>query len=313
ERLLETYVAFAPRGLRSFISPRPVWLKSRLRLQSVLTKTLAALAGMKKSALPPLLFGEHYESHAASAFYPSPFSSAAVLCMDGAGEWGSTSAWLGQDRYLTHLCAIPFPHSLGLLNAIIAYYAGFKVNSGAYRMMGLAPYGKPKYVRAIYYHLMDLKADGTFRLNMDYFNYGPGLPMTRRKFDSLFGGPPRQPGTPLTQREMDLARSIQIVTEEVMLRLACMLYRETGVENLCLAGSAALNCASNSRILREGPFKRLWIQPASGDAGGALGAALAVWHQVQAQPRHVSGCSDTMQGSFLGPSYTNADIERFLR
>ncbi len=313
ERLLETYLAFAPRGAWSFVTTMPVWRKGRLRLQSVLEKTLAALAGVKKSALPPLLFGEHHESHAASAFYPSPFSTAAVLCMDGAGEWGTMSAWLGQDRSLTPLCEIPFPHSLGLLYSAITYYAGFKVNSGAYKLMALAPFGKPRYVRAIYYHLMDLNADGTFRLNMEYFNHCPGLTMTHRKFDTLFGGPPRQPETPLTQREMDLARSIQTVIEEVMLRLARTLYRETGVENLCLAGSVALNCVGNGRVLREGPFKRLWIQPAAGDAGGALGAALAVWHQLQGQPRHVNGCSDAMQGSFLGPSYTNADIEQFLQ
>lgn len=313
ERLLQTYLAFAPRGVQSFVTTMPVWLRERVWLQSVLQKTLAALAGVKKTTLPPILFGEHHASHAASAFYPSPFSTAAVLCMDAAGEWATTSAWLGQGHSLTPLWEMAFPHSLGLLYSAFTSYAGFKVNAGEYQVMSLAPYGRPKYVRAIYYHLMDLKADGTFRLNMEYFNYCTGRTLTNRKFDDLFGGPPRQPGTPLTQRDMDLACSIQAVTEEVMLRLARTLYRETGVEHLCLAGDVALNCVGNGRILREGPFQGVWIQPAAGDAGGALGAALAVWHQLEDQPRHVNGRSDAMQGSFLGPAYTNADIECFLQ
>lgn len=313
ERFLQTSLAFAPRGIQSCVISMPVWLKKRLRLKSVVQKALMALAGVNKSALPPILFGEHHASHAASAFYPSPFNTAAVLCMDAAGEWATTSAWLGQGRSLTPLWDIAFPHSLGLLYAAFTYYAGFKTNSGAYKVMGLAPYGRPKYVRTIYSHLMDLKADGTFRLNTEYGNYCPGLTLTNKKLDDVFGGPPRQPETPLTQREMDLACSIQVVTEEVMLRLARTLHRDTGVENLCLAGSVALNWMANSRILRQGPFQGLWIQPAAGDAGGAIGAALAVWHQLEGQPRDVNGCGDAMQGSFLGPSYTNADIEQFLQ
>src|SRR5215467_13941706 len=313
ERLLETYLSFAPRGRRSFVAALPVWLKEKLFLKSMLSKELAALASVKKSSLPPILFTEHHEAHAASAFFPSPFRTAAVLCMAGVGEWATTSAWLGQDNHLTPLWDIPFPHSLGLLYSAFTYYTGFKVNSGEYKVMGLAPYGKPKYVQAIYDHLLDLKDDGTFRLKIDYFNYCTGLTMTNGKFDELFGGPPRKPETLLTQRDMDLARSIQEVTEEVMLRLIRTLHRETGAENLCLAGGVALNCVGNGRILREGPFKGLWIQPSAGDAGGAVGAALNVWHKLEDKPRNPDGSKDTMQGSFLGPSYTNEEIERFLR
>src|SRR5438093_314690 len=313
ERLLETYLAFGPRRRRSFVTALPVWLKEKLFLKSLLCKELAALAGIKKAALPPLLFTEHHEAHAASAFFPSPFRTAAVLCMDGVGEWATTSAWLGHDNQLTPLWDIPFPHSLGLLYSAFTYYTGFKVNSGEYKVMGLAPYGQPKYVQTIYDHLLDLKPDGTFRLNMDYFNYCTGLTMTNGAFDGLFGGPPRQPETSLTQREMDLARSIQEVTEEVMLRLARTLHRETGSENLGLAGGVALNCVGNGRILREGPYKRLWIQPAAGDAGGAVGVALAAWHRLENQPRKVNGQDDAMRGSLLGPSFTNEEIERFLK
>jgi carbamoyltransferase len=314
ERLLETYLSFAPRGLRSFLAAMPAWMKEKLFLKDLLRKELVALPGnYKKSALPPILFAEHHESHAASAFYPSPFPTAAVLCMDGVGEWATTSAWLGEDNRLSSLWEIPFPHSLGLLYSAFTYYTGFKVNSGEYKVMGLAPYGKPAYVQAIYDHLLDLKADGTFRLNMDYFNYCTGLTMTNGKFASLFGGPPRQPETPLTQREMDLARSIQDVTEEVMLRLTQTLHRETGADNLCLAGGVALNCVGNGRILREGPCKRIWIQPAAGDAGGAVGAALAAWHKFEERPRHLNGHLDAMRGSYLGPSYSNEQIEWFLR
>jgi carbamoyltransferase len=313
ERLLETYLAFAPRGISSFVTAVPVWLKEKLFLKELLRKELlSSFDGLKKADLPPLLFGEHHESHAASAFYPSPFDTAAVLCMDGVGEWATTSAWLGQGKELTPLWEIPFPHSLGLLYSAFTYYTGFKVNSGEYKVMGLAPYGRPKYVQAIYDHLLDLKTDGTFRLNMDYFEYCTGLTMTGARFDELFGGPPRQPETKLTQREMDLARSIQDVTEEVMLRLARTLGRETGAENLCLAGGVALNCVGNGRILREGPFKGLWIQPAAGDAGGALGVALSAWHQLEGYPRKTTG-SDSMQGAMLGPSYSNVEIERFLK
>jgi carbamoyltransferase len=312
ERLLETYLAFAPRGLGSFVAAMPVWLKEKLFLKSLLQKELRAVLGDKKAKLPTLLFGEHHESHAASAFYPSPFDSAAVLCMDGVGEWATTSAWLGEGHELTALWEIPFPHSLGLLYSAFTYYTGFKVNSGEYKVMGLAPYGEPKYVQAIYDHLLDLKPDGTFRLNQDYFNYSTGLTMTNRKFDAVFGGPPREPEARLTQREMDLARSIQDVTEEVMLRLARSLHKETGADNLCLAGGVALNCVGNGRILREGPFKGLWIQPAAGDAGGALGAALSAWHRLEGRPRKTTPPEDAMRGSFLGPAYPNEEIEKFL-
>ena len=256
ERLLETYVSFAPKGIQSFVTAMPVWLKEKLLLKKLLQDELVGLDGVPaKSALPPVLFGEHHESHAASAFYPSPFKSAVVLCMDGVGEWATTSAWLGDGNTLTPLWEIHFPHSLGLLYSAFTYYTGFRVNSGEYKVMGLAPYGKPKYVQAIYDHLIDLKEDGTFRLKIDYFNYCTGLTMTNGKFDDLFGGPARKPESKLTQRDMDLARSIQEVTEEVMLRLARTLHRETGAENLCLAGGVALNCVGNGRILREGPFK----------------------------------------------------------
>ena len=314
ERLLETYLAFAPRGLRSFVTAMPIWLKEKLFQKKLLQTELLTLSdGLKKSELPPLLFGEHHESHAASAFYPSPFETAAVLCMDGVGEWATTSAWLGRGNELTPLWEIPFPHSLGLLYAAFTYYAGFKINSGEYKVMGLAPYGQPKFVKTIYDHLIDLKPDGTFRLNMEYFDYCTGLTMTSRKFDALFGGRPRKPETLLTQREMDLARSIQEVTEEVMLRLSRTMHQETGAENLCLAGGVALNCVGNGRILREGPFKGLWIQPAAGDAGGAVGVAMSAWHQLERQPRRANGRDDAMRGALLGPSFSNEEIERFLQ
>jgi carbamoyltransferase len=313
ERLLETYVAFSPKGIKSFLAAMPVWLKEKILMKRMLQDELVSLDGVKRVDLAPVLFGEHHESHAASAFYPSPFKSAAVLCMDGVGEWATTSAWMGEDNKLTPLWEIHFPHSLGLLYSAFTYYTGFRVNSGEYKVMGLAPYGQPKYVKAIYDNLIDLKDDGTFRLKIDFFNYCTGLTMTNGKFDHLFGGPPRKPESKLTQRDMDLARSIQEVTEEVMLRLVRSLHRETGSENLCLAGGVALNCVGNGRILREGPFKRLWIQPSAGDAGGAIGAALTAWHQLENKPRHVDGSKDRMRGSFLGPSYTNEEIESFLR
>jgi carbamoyltransferase len=314
ERLLETYLAFAPAGIRSFVAAMPVWLKEKLFLKTLLKKELTAVAGGgAAAALPTILFGEHHESHAASAFYPSPFDSAAVLCMDGVGEWATTSAWLGEGKELTALWEIPFPHSLGLLYSAFTYYTGFKVNSGEYKVMGLAPYGEPKYVNDIYTHLLDLKPDGTFRLNMEYFDYATGLTMTNRRFDHVFGGPPREPEARLTQREMDLARSIQDVTEEVMLRLGRTLQRETGADNLCLAGGVALNCVGNGRVLREGPFKGLWIQPAAGDAGGALGAALCAWHRLEGRARKTVPPDDAMRGAFLGPAFGNEEIERFLR
>jgi carbamoyltransferase len=313
ERLLETYVSFAPTGIQSFLAAMPVWLKEKLFLKDLMQNELISLDGVKKkAALPPVLFGEHHESHAASAFYPSPFQSAAVLCMDGVGEWATTSAWLGDGNALTPLWEIHFPHSLGLLYSAFTYYTGFRVNSGEYKVMGLAPYGKPKYVQAIYDRLIDLKEDGTFRLKIDYFNYCTGLTMTNGRFNDLFGGPPRKPESKLTQRDMDLARSIQEVTEEVMLRLTRTVHRETGAENLCLAGGVALNCVGNGRILREGPFKHLWIQPAAGDAGGAIGAALTAWHKLEGNPRPLNSSKDSMEGSLLGPSYSNESIEEFL-
>jgi carbamoyltransferase len=313
ERLLETYLAFAPRGLVSFWAAMPIWLKEKLFLKDLLRKELARLGDLPRAELPPLLFPEHHQSHAASAFFASPYERAAVLCMDGVGEWATTSTWLGEDHRLTPLWEVPFPHSLGLLYSAFTYYTGFKVNSGEYKVMGLAPYGQPKYVRAIYDHLIDLKPDGTFRLNMDYFNYCTGLTMTNEKFHALFGGPPRKPESALTQQEMDLARSIQEVTEEVMLRLARTLHIETGADALCLAGGVALNCVGNGRILRESPFRRVWIQPAAGDAGGALGAALSTWYEFMNRTRKINGDSDRMRGSYLGPAYTNAEIERFLQ
>jgi carbamoyltransferase len=314
ERLLETYLGFAPVGLRSFVAAMPVWLKEKLFLKKLLTNEIQMIPedGAKVKA-PPLLFGEHHESHAASAFYPSPYESAAILCMDGVGEWATTSAWLGEGSHITPLWEIPFPHSIGLLYTAFTYYTGFKVNSGEYKVMGLAPYGQPKYVQQIYDHLLDLKPDGTFRLNMEYFDYCTGLTMTNDKFADLFGAPPREPESKLTQRDMDLARSIQDVTEEVMLRLSRTLHKETGQKNLCLAGGVALNCVGNGRILREGPYDQMWIQPAAGDAGGALGAALSAWHQFLENPRSPSPECDTMQGSLLGPSFSDDEIEAYLK
>ena len=256
---------------------------------------------MKIRELPPLLFAEHHQSHAASAFFPSPFEKAAVLCLDGVGEWATTSVWLGDGHTLTPQWELDFPHSLGMLYSAFTYYTGFRVNSGEYKLMGLAPYGEPKYVDLILEHLIDLKDDGTFRLNMDYFNYATGLTMTNARFARLFGGPARTAETTLTQKEMDIARSIQEVTEEVVLRLARTLHKELGTDYLCLAGGVALNCVANGRILREGPFRDIWIQPAAGDAGGALGAALIAWHEYHDQPRQVNG-HDAMQGSYLGPA-----------
>jgi carbamoyltransferase len=314
ERLLETYLGFAPRGVQSFLAAMPVWLKEKLLLRNLLRKEILACSpGMDTSHLPQFLFGEHHESHAASAFFASPYQKAAVLCMDGVGEWATTSAWLGEGNNLTPLWDIPFPHSIGLLYSAFTYYTGFKVNSGEYKVMGLAPYGEPKYVKGIYDQLLDLKPDGTFRMNMDYFNYCTGLTMTNSKFDRLFGGPPRKPESKLEQREMDLARSIQEVTEEVMLRLSRTMQKETDADYLCLAGGVALNCVGNGRILREGPFKGIWIQPAAGDAGGAVGAALSAWYQYENQPRTADNLEDKMKGSYLGPSHSNEDIESRLR
>ena len=313
ERLLETYLSFAPKGLRSFTSAIPMWLKEKLFMKSLLEKELRTLSEPENAGpLPELLFNEHHESHAASAFFPSPYGEAAVLCMDGVGEWATTSAWIGRGSALEPLWEIPFPHSIGLLYSAFTYYTGFKVNSGEYKVMGLAPYGRPVYVQAILDNLMDLKPDGTFHLNMQYFDYCTGLRMTNDRFHQLFGGPPRQPETLLTQREMDLARSIQEVTEEVMLRLSRTLNKETGMKNLCMAGGVALNCVGNGRLLREGPFDKIWIQPAAGDAGGALGAALCAWYRTSGRPRQTDGEHDAMKGAYLGPQFPQNEIQQFL-
>lgn len=311
ERLLETYLSYAPKGFQSFVSAMPVWLKEKLYLKTLLKRELAALAGSKTKDLPTLLFTEHHQAHAASAFFPSPFERAAVLCLDGVGEWATSSVWLGEGNQLTPQWEIHFPHSLGLLYSAFTYYTGFKVNSGEYKLMGLAPYGEPKYVDIIFEHLVDVKEDGTFRLNMAYFNYARGLTMTNEKFHDLFGSPPRTPETQLTQREMDIASSVQKVTEEIVLRLAKTVHKELDVESLCLAGGVALNCVANGRILREAPFKDIWIQPAAGDAGGSVGAALAIWHQYYEQPRQSNG-ADQMQGSYLGPCFTSIEICQYL-
>ena len=307
ERLLETYLSYAPKGFRSFIAAMPVWLKEKLYLKATLKREFAALGGMTIKELPALLFAEHHQSHAASAFYPSPFEKAAVLCLDGVGEWATTSVWLGDGHALTPQWELDFPHSLGMLYSAFTYYTGFRVNSGEYKLMGLAPYGEPKYVDLILDNLIDLKADGTFRLNMKYFNYATGLTMTNRHFAKLFGAPARTPETQIAQKEMDIARSIQEVTEEVVLRLSRTVHKELGVDYLCLAGGVALNCVANGRILREGPFKDIWIQPAAGDAGGALGAALVAWHDYHDKPRQVNG-HDSMRGSYLGPCFTNDEV-----
>ena len=312
DRLLETYLAYAPQGISSFIQAMSVWLREKLYLKTVLKKELAQIANCKTKELPLLLFGEHHQSHAASAFFPSPFEQAAILCLDGVGEWATTSLWLGEGNQLSPQWQIDFPHSLGLLYSAFTYYTGFKVNSGEYKLMGLAPYGEPKYVDLILDNLLDLKEDGTFRLNMKYFNYATGLTMTNGQFDRLFGAPPRRAESDLTQREMDIAASVQKVTEEVVLRLAHTAYRELGTDYLCLAGGVALNCVANGRLLREGKFKDIWIQPAAGDAGGAIGAALLAWYQYGNQPRITNG-KDAMQGSYLGPSFSLAEIEKYLQ
>jgi carbamoyltransferase len=310
ERLLETYLGYAPKGFRSFVQAMPIWLKEKLYLKSLLRKELSALT-VPKASLPPLLFTEHHQAHAASAFYPSPFQRAGVLCLDGVGEWATTSVWLGDGNQLIPQWQIDFPHSLGLLYSAFTYFTGFKVNSGEYKLMGLAPYGEPNYVQTILDNLIDLKEDGTFQLNMRYFNYAVGLTMTNREFDKLFGGPPRPREGLLTQREMDIARSIQVVTEEVILRLARTVRQELGVDYLCLAGGVALNCVANGRILRENLFKDIWIQPAAGDAGGALGAALSIWYHYLNHSRSVNE-TDSMQGAYLGPRFQTEEIRAYL-
>jgi len=304
ERILETYLAFAPRGIQSFIKSIPLWIKQKLFMKEFIKKELDYNG--------KILFTEHREAHAASAFFPSPFQRAAFLTMDGVGEWATSSYGLGQDNRVTLLAETRFPHSLGLLYSAFTYYTGFKVNSGEYKVMGLAPYGEPTYKNLILTELMDLKEDGSFKLNMDYFDYCAGLTMTSKKFEKVFGGPPRKPETLLTQRDMDLARSIQDVTEEVMLRMARHLCRETGEKNLCLAGGVSLNCVGNGKILREGPFKNIWIQPAAGDAGGALGAALFVWYHYLENTRTADEQRDFQRGSYLGPEYKNGSIAAYL-
>ncbi len=302
ERLLMTYLSVAPRGLRSFYDQMPFWLKEKLFMRTTIRGQLG-YGG-------EVLFCNHHESHAAAAFFPSPFEEAAFLTLDGVGEWATTAYGVGQGNRVTIQKEIRFPHSLGLLYSAFTYFAGFKVNSGEYKLMGLAPYGEPRYVDTIKRELIDIKDDGSYRLNMDYFDYCAGIRMTNGKFADLFGGPPRTPETTITQREMDLARSVQEVTEEVVLRMARTAHRETGMQNLTLAGGVALNCVANGRLLREGPFDDIWIQPAAGDAGNALGCALFAWHQVLDQPRTPDG--RRQQGTYLGPAFSDDVIESYL-
>ncbi len=303
ERILETYLSIAPKGLKQYLSAMPLWLKDKLWTRSNIRKHLAYSG--------PVLFAEHHESHAASAFFPSPFKEAAILTMDGVGEWATSSIAVGTDNHIKMIKELKFPHSLGLLYSAFTFYLGFKINSGEYKVMGLAPYGEPKYHDLILDRLLDLKEDGSFRMNMDYFDYLGGFTMTNGKFADLFGGPPRSPETLLTQKEMDIAASLQSVTEEVMLRMARHVRKITGKNNLCLAGGVALNCVGNGRILKEKVFDDIWIQPAAGDAGGALGVALCVWHHVLENERQANG-SDRMKGAYLGPDYDQQTIKEFL-
>jgi carbamoyltransferase len=312
ERLLETYLTFSPRGFRSFRMALPLWLREKLFLKSLLASELKALEP-NFDWDKRLAFSEHHLSHAASAFYPSPFQRAAVLTMDGVGEWATTSAGVGNGHELKIQKEINFPHSLGLLYAAFTYYTGFKVNSGEYKVMGLAPYGIPKYAQLIYDNLIDLKPDGSFRLNLDYFNYCTGLTMTNERFDALFDGAPRMPAAPLEQRHMDLAASIQVVIEEAVLRLSRSLAQETGEANLCLAGGVALNCVANGKVLRDGKFENIWVQPAAGDSGGALGAALTIYHLYADRPRTVANTPDGMAGSYLGPEFDDGETQTRLK
>jgi carbamoyltransferase len=304
ERILETYLGIAPRGFSSFLKAGPLWIKEKLFMAQDIRKELEYEG--------ELLFAEHHESHAASAFFPSPFAEAAILTMDGVGEWATASVGVGRGNDVRLIRELRWPDSLGLLYSAFTYYTGFKVNSGEYKVMGLAPYGEPKYVQTILGELMDLKEDGSFRLNQRYFNYLGGLTMTSPHFHDLFGGPPRTPETLVTQREMDLARSVQEVCEEVMMRMAQTAHRETGLENLCLAGGVALNCVGNGKILRDGPFENIWIQPASGDAGGALGVAQLIWHRHLGKGREVRDGCDSMKGAYLGPSFDEEEIAQVL-
>ena len=306
ERILETYLGVAPRGFKSFLMAGPLWIKEKLYQDKSLRAAMGDFDGK-------LLYAEHHESHAASAFFPSPFEEAAILTMDGVGEWATTTMGVGRGNDIQLTREIRWPDSLGLLYSAFTYYTGFKVNSGEYKVMGLAPYGQPRYVDLIYKHLVDLREDGSFRLNQKYFNYLSGLTMTNGAFNELFGGAPREPESKLTQKEMDLARSVQVVCEEIMLRMARTVHKETGLDNLCMAGGVALNCVGNGRILREGPFKNIFIQPAAGDAGGALGVAQLIWHRYLQKPRSVTPGKDSMKGAYLGPGYSPEEIEGFLK
>ena len=310
ERLMETYAAFAPRGFRSFAMAMPIWLKEKLFQKKLLRDQLAEIDSEFSSE--KLLFAEHHQSHAASAFFPSPFEEAVVVTADGVGEWATTSVAIGRGNTLKTVKEIHFPHSLGLLYSAITYYIGFRVNSGEYKVMGLAPYGVPRFKDTIFENLLDLKEDGSFRLDLDYFDYCTGLTMTNEKFSVLFGEPVRGPEALLTQFHMDMAASVQAVTEEVMLTMTRLLAKETGIKNLCLAGGVALNCVANGEILRDGSFEKVWVQPAAGDAGGSVGAALAAHHQHHDQPRVLTGALDGMKGSYLGPQFAQSDIEARL-
>ncbi len=316
ERLLETYLATAPRGMRSFIAAMQIWSKEKLFLKSQLKKRFKSIqreiTPNIEINVPTLLFSEHHLSHAAAAFYPSPFNNAAILCMDGVGEWATTSAWIGKENKIKPLWEINFPHSLGLLYSAFTYFCGFKVNSGEYKLMGLAPYGSPRYINEIKENLIDIKDDGTFKLDISYFKYHRGFRMTGRKFHKLFGKLPRKKDESLTQFHMDLAASIQIVTEEVILKLASSLRKETGIKNICLAGGVALNCVANGKLLNEKIFDNLWIQPASGDAGSSLGAALVCWYKHLGNPRKID-TNDSMKGSFLGCEFSNQEIISYLK
>jgi carbamoyltransferase len=321
DRLLETYLDYSPSGFTSFLKSMPLWMSEKLWMPDLIRTELAKADGedderqAKKNGKKfewKLLFGDHHESHAASAFYPSPFDEAAILTIDGVGEWATSSIGTGKENELTLLQELRYPNSVGLLYSAFTYYTGFKVNSGEYKVMGLAPYGEPKYVNAIKDNLLEVRDDGSVKLNQDYFSYSQGLRMTNGMFDKLFSGLPRKPESQITQREMDLARSIQVITEEVMLKMARYVHRETGMKHLCLAGGVALNCVANGRVLKEVPFESIWIQPAAGDAGGSLGVALAIWHRYLGNPRTVNG-GDAMKGSYLGPRDSEADIEQFLR
>jgi len=308
-RILETYFSVAPKGLRSFMMAIPLWLKEKLWIPLVIEEGLEE-CGVK---LPKdIFFPEHHESHAASAFFPSPFDNAAILTLDGVGEWATSAVSVGKNNKIEIKHELKFPHSLGLLYSAFTYFAGFKVNSGEYKLMGLAPYGEQKYVDLIYENLIDVHEDGSFHVNVEYFDYLGGLTMTNKKFEQLFGGPPRKPESKITQREMDIAKSIQVVTEEIVLKMANYTFKETGEKNLCLAGGVALNCVSNGRLLRESPFENIWIQPAAGDAGGSLGAALFAWHQIYGNDRKTDG-SDSMAGSYLGPEFSDEEIETYLK